>query len=235
MVTIANFRESQYPEVEGTRCIKIFIPDDDTFLQLLAGLVALANSESNYVQDDIEKAAALAQQWRDAYLQSDWAGCGGDMWAPGDVKMYAGLDYPLPGWLLCDGASLLRTDYPDLFDALGTQWGAVDGTHFNIPDYRGRSPMGEGRLDGDMGNPLWQMGNKTGDAEVTLTEAQMPSHSHTSYAPALYATAQAGAGTAGIGGAISNPAIVTGDAGGDDPHPNYHPVQVIRFFIYAGV
>ncbi len=37
------------------------------------------------------------------------------------------------GELACSGASLLRTDYPDLFAKIGTVWGAVDGTHFTLP------------------------------------------------------------------------------------------------------
>jgi len=42
------------------------------------------------------------------------------------------------GWLFRDGSSLLRTDYPDLFAVIGTTYGAVDGTHFSLPDERGR-------------------------------------------------------------------------------------------------
>lgn len=39
------------------------------------------------------------------------------------------------GTLQCDGSSLLRTAYPDLYTAIGTTWGAVDGTHFSLPDF----------------------------------------------------------------------------------------------------
>lgn len=39
------------------------------------------------------------------------------------------------GTLQCNGASLLRTDFPNLFAKIGTTWGAVDGTHFTLPDY----------------------------------------------------------------------------------------------------
>ncbi len=41
------------------------------------------------------------------------------------------------GWLECNGASLLRSDYPTLFAIIGTTFGAADGTHFNLPDLRG--------------------------------------------------------------------------------------------------
>ncbi|MET4187620.1 microcystin-dependent protein [Bradyrhizobium sp. JR1.7] len=37
------------------------------------------------------------------------------------------------GELACNGASKLRTDFPDLFSKIGTTWGAVDGTHFTLP------------------------------------------------------------------------------------------------------
>ena len=42
------------------------------------------------------------------------------------------------GWLECNGASVLRATYPDLFAAIGTTWGSVDGTHFNLPPDRYR-------------------------------------------------------------------------------------------------
>lgn len=62
---------------------------------------------------------------------------------PGAIQMYAAAAAP-SGYLLCDGTSYLRADYTDLFTAIGTQYGAVDGTHFNVPDLRGRLPVGKG-------------------------------------------------------------------------------------------
>jgi Phage Tail Collar Domain len=46
----------------------------------------------------------------------------------------------MPEGYLALGTSELRTDYPALFNEIGTVWGAVDGTHFNLP------PSGRGRL-----------------------------------------------------------------------------------------
>jgi microcystin-dependent protein len=48
------------------------------------------------------------------------------------------------GWLLCDGTSKLRSDYPDLFSVIGVSYGSVDGTHFSLPDLQGRVPVGKG-------------------------------------------------------------------------------------------
>ena len=51
----------------------------------------------------------------------------------GTVVHYMGGTIP-EGYLLCNGASLSRTEYPELFAVLGTKCGAVDTAHFNIPD-----------------------------------------------------------------------------------------------------
>jgi microcystin-dependent protein len=42
------------------------------------------------------------------------------------------------GWLKCNGAAVSRSTYAVLFAAIGTLYGAGDGTTtFNLPDYRG--------------------------------------------------------------------------------------------------
>lgn len=42
------------------------------------------------------------------------------------------------GFLLCNGAAISRSAYTDLFSAIGTAYGAGDGSNtFNIPDLRG--------------------------------------------------------------------------------------------------
>ncbi|NWA25982.1 tail fiber protein [Pseudomonas gingeri] len=42
------------------------------------------------------------------------------------------------GWLFCDGTSLSRQDYPELFGVIGSGFGYADAEHFNLPDLRGR-------------------------------------------------------------------------------------------------
>lgn len=52
----------------------------------------------------------------------------------GEIFPYAGTTQP-PGALLCDGAAVSRTMYPDLFDEIGTTYGSGDGsTTFNLPN-----------------------------------------------------------------------------------------------------
>jgi len=59
---------------------------------------------------------------------------------PYGAEMLWPKETPPTGWLEEDGASLVRATYPDLFAAIGTMYGAADGTHFNLPDARGKFP-----------------------------------------------------------------------------------------------
>lgn len=65
----------------------------------------------------------------------------------GALTPFAGSSAPT-GWLFCDGASLLRSSYSALFAAIGTNFGSADGTHFNLPDLRGRTPVGRETMNG---------------------------------------------------------------------------------------
>ena len=55
----------------------------------------------------------------------------------GTVVSTGGITVPT-GWLFCDGAAVSRATYPDLYAAIGTTYGAGDGTTtFNVPDATG--------------------------------------------------------------------------------------------------
>lgn len=63
-----------YPVVEGTRCVSVRIPDDDSFLAVLAGMVAeLGNTWSSV--GTVEERRAYALMWQVAYSETDWEGC----------------------------------------------------------------------------------------------------------------------------------------------------------------
>lgn len=88
---------------------------------------------------------------------------------------FAGPNLPAGRFLWCDGASYLRADYPALFTAIGTLYGAADGTHFNVPTMLGLILVGR-----DPGQTEFDTLGETGGAKThTLTEAQIPSHNHT--------------------------------------------------------
>lgn len=59
----------------------------------------------------------------------------------GTILFGAGATTAPTGFLVCDGAEISRTAYPELFSVLGTVWGAGNGlTTFNLPDARNRFP-----------------------------------------------------------------------------------------------
>lgn len=68
-----------------------------------------------------------------AYVTNQLAG----FIAPGLVLYFPGSTVP-SGWLKCNGADVSRSTYSLLFGAIGTTWGAGDGsTTFTLPDLRG--------------------------------------------------------------------------------------------------
>jgi len=58
---------------------------------------------------------------------------------PSGMVMHRASETPPAGWLVCDGSAVSRATYSDLFTAIGTTFGAGDGTTtFNLPDGRGQ-------------------------------------------------------------------------------------------------
>lgn len=164
---------------------------------------------------------------------------------PGIVQAYAGTTAP-SGWLLCDGSTVSRADYPDLFETIGTTFGAGDGsTTFALPDMRGRVPVGQdaGQTEFDM------MGEKGGAKTHTLTVDQIPSHNHAAPSGYFYVETNNGnmrksavntqAGSSGENGvwrqriAESSGALPTASAGGGAAHNNLQPYIVLNYIIKA--
>ena len=108
---------------------------------------------------------------------------GADASSPaGIVTPFAGSSAPT-GWLLCFGQAVSRTTYATLFTAISTTYGTGDGsTTFNLPDLRGRVIAGIDNMGGtdagrlDVANTA---GTTTGSQYVTLSSANLPTHTHT--------------------------------------------------------
>ena len=99
----------------------------------------------------------------------------------GIIQMFAGSTAPT-GWLECDGSAVSREDYPTLFAAIGTTWGAGDGsTTFNLPDLRGRGPIGAGAGSGLTSRTLGGNGGSENIQAHThgFTNPKIPNHVHT--------------------------------------------------------
>lgn len=104
----------------------------------------------------------------------------GDVVTPiGTVSVYAGIESDSQlldrGYLIANGASISKTEYPELYAIIGTTYGSVDDTHFNLPDLRGRAAVGVDADDADFKT----LGQKGGEKTVTLTVEQIPAHTHT--------------------------------------------------------
>ncbi|MFZ5784727.1 MAG: phage tail protein [Pseudomonadota bacterium] len=136
----------------------------------------------------------------------------------GTVLPFAGSTAPT-GFLLCHGQAVSRADHADLFAAIGTTYGAGDGsTTFNLPDLRGRVAAGRDNMGGSSAGRLTTIAGTTlggagGSDAVTLTTGHMPSHSHGVNDPTH---------SHGVLSGNTTPAAFTGRAGQGDGNNNYY-------------
>lgn len=94
----------------------------------------------------------------------------------GTITMFGATTVPSSGWLLCQGQAVSRTTYAGLFAVISTTWGVGDGsTTFNLPDLRGRAPIGAGTGTGLTARTLAGL---VGTETVALATADIPTHSH---------------------------------------------------------
>ena len=150
----------------------------------------------------------------------------------GTIQMYGG-DTPPIGWLMCNGDAISRTTYSALFDVIGTTYGNGNGsTTFNLPDLRGRAPIGFG-LGTATHATGHALGSKGGDEDAII-----PYHNHKAY---RYTSGKLGSGT--VGARIYDPTGSNGDAvmytdyagtSGNAAGANMMPYAAVNFIIYAG-
>lgn len=98
----------------------------------------------------------------------------------GSIMAWPHADIP-DGWLEADGSSQLRTQYPDLFARIGVTYGNVDGTHFNLPDYRGQFLRGHddgAAIDPDAAGRSDRGDGTTGDNVGTKQSHELDQHLH---------------------------------------------------------
>lgn len=94
----------------------------------------------------------------------------------GAIMAFAGTQSNTPdGWLICDGSYVLAEQYVQLYLILGDAYGALliqDGaTLFPLPNLKQRFPMGAANAA--------SVGATGGSAQVSLSESNLPSHTHT--------------------------------------------------------
>jgi microcystin-dependent protein len=165
----------------------------------------------------------------------------------GGITQYAGATSPSVKYAICDGAAVSRTTYATLFDRIGTTYGVGNNsTTFNLPNLKGNVPVGRDSSQSEFDT----LGETGGFKTHTLTEAQMPSHTHiqnphghnflyggTEYPGWNFATAfggslnfVAGNGAGGVTSIASNTAT-NQLTGGGLPHNNLQPYIVMNYLI----
>ncbi|MBI4921849.1 MAG: tail fiber protein [Devosia nanyangense] len=165
----------------------------------------------------------------------------------GGLIDYGGTSAPDTCWVFPYGEALSRTTYAALFAVLSTTYGVGDGsTTFNVMDLRGRVTAGQDDMGGTSANRLIDTGGfslngdtlgDTGGAEThTLTEAEMPSHTHSITKSFWHGTNGDGTAHPGWsdgdtgGGSV---AFTTTSAGGDDPHDIVQPTIILNKLLRA--
>lgn len=142
---------------------------------------------------------------------------------PGFVVMHGGSVAPA-GWLPCDGSAVSRTTYSALYTAIGNTHGAGDGsTTFNVPDMKGRVPVGLGTGAGLAG--VWTAGLKYGSEQP-----QAHTHNVTSVGTQSFPLGKQG-GDATIGlpyGSVTNGSSVSGSGAGANWQPSLGMLFIIK-------
>src|SRR5580765_914368 len=87
----------------------------------------------------------------------------------GEIRMFAG-NFAPAGWALCDGSILPISENDVLFTLIGTTYGGDGQQTFALPDLRSRVPLHQGSG--------FVLGQSAGVESVTLTQNQIPAHTH---------------------------------------------------------
>jgi microcystin-dependent protein len=160
----------------------------------------------------------------------------------GEIRLFAG-NFAPKNWSFCNGSILSIASNTALFSILGTTYGGNGTTNFALPNLQGRIPVGTGQGPG-LSN--YQLGQVSGVESTTLTQGNLPAHTH-----AMMATAD-GAATNVVAGAslASNPrggtmpniyeagaanqtpmGSLTGPAGGSQPVSVVQPVLALEYIV----
>lgn len=193
------------------------------------GIATTADYDSRYLRQ-VQNLADLpskptARGNLDVYSKQEVIDLINNLQPAGEVSAFARNTAP-DGWLVCDGAAVSRTTYARLFAAIGTRFGAGNGsTTFQLPDLRGEFVRG---WDAGRGVDVSRgFGSSQGDTNKAHGHAVTdPGHSHggvprnipdvdrgTSGAPSLFSidnTSQT---------QISGTGISVGSSGGNESRP----------------
>lgn len=159
-----------------------------------------------------------------------------------EIRIFS-FNFPPKGWAFCNGQSMPINQNQALFSLLGTRYGGNGQTTFALPNLQGRTPIHDP-----------QPGEAGGTSSVTLSQGNMPAHTHimqvrnaapgvvngnvganNKYLAQGLAIISTGNQAVNIYGTASpnqamDPSSVT-SAGGSQPHTNMQPYLVLNFCI----
>ncbi len=92
----------------------------------------------------------------------------------GEIRIF-GFNYAPRGWALCDGGTIPIQQNSALFAVIGTTYGGNGTTTFGLPNLKGNAAMHWGSAPGVATTVIGQV---QGSDTVTLTTAQLPTHTH---------------------------------------------------------
>jgi microcystin-dependent protein len=157
-----------------------------------------------------------------------------------EIRIFAG-NFAPTGWALCNGQLLPISQNTALFSLLGTTYGGDGVSNFALPNLQGAAPLQAGQ---GPGLSLRDLGETSGEQNVTLLETEMPAHSHNVQAatsgglpgPAANAWASGLKGHPGSYAAPSGQTVPmspfgTSVTGGNLPHNNMPPYLCLTFII----
>lgn len=157
-----------------------------------------------------------------------------------EIRIFAG-NFAPRGWAFCNGQLLPVSQNTALFSLIGTTYGGDGRTTTALPNMEGRAPMQPGRGPGLTSRRL---GERGGDETVTLTEAQIPNHTHSCQVSQREGNDNDPGPDQYIGGGSSEQSIyATGDnleplsegamssTGGGQAHNNMQPFLTMNFII----
>ncbi|AKF07713.1 phage tail protein [Sandaracinus amylolyticus] len=152
-----------------------------------------------------------------------------------EIRIMA-FDYAPRGWAQCNGQILAINQNQALFSLLGTMYGGDGRTTFALPDLRGRVPVHVG--------PGFVQGQRGGEAAHTLTNHEIPAHTHALVARSEVATEIVPSAGATLATSRGQPAYSTSTSalvpmalgaitttGSSQPHENRQPYRVLTFCI----
>jgi len=160
------------------------------------------------------------------YGDDNWGGT-----ATGMIMIWT-TDSAPAGWLLCYGQAVSRVTYATLFALIGTTFGVGDTTTtFNLPDMRGRVPLGQDDMGGASANRVTNaqadtIGGSEGEESHQLSVAELATHSH------LYVTQDGNVTSSGGSYSGQNATShTTGNAGSNTAHNNMQPYLTLNYII----